>query len=87
VSLETQNGRASAIHIALPWRGLFPDPDAVINANDRAHVAGYFGARFAPVITSTIYMQKPVDYALAGEQYSFKSGRASGRGLRHAFGE
>jgi hypothetical protein len=39
-------------------------------------------------ITSTNIIQKPVDYALAGEQDSpVRRGRAAGRGLRHTFGE
>lgn len=38
-------------------------------------------------ITSTNIIQKPVDYALAGDQMTFKSGRARGRALTHAFGE
>jgi hypothetical protein len=39
-------------------------------------------------ITSTNIIQKPVDYALAGDQdYPVRRGRAAGRGLKHTFGE
>ena len=49
-------------------------------------------------IASTVTLQLPVDYALAGEQnnapvgqrkgrLTFKTGRAQGRALRHTFNE
>lgn len=38
-------------------------------------------------IISTNMLQKPVNCVLAGQQVSFKTGRAAGKALRHAFGE
>jgi hypothetical protein len=38
-------------------------------------------------IISTNMLQNPVNCVLAGEQVSFKTGRAAGKALRHAFGE
>ena len=41
-------------------------------------------------VTATTVLQKPVDYALAGDQdqkMPFKSGRLAGRAMRHAFNE
>jgi hypothetical protein len=67
MAVETADERSSAIHLALPWRGMFPAPDGVLNANNRAHAAGFFGAFMTPVITSTSILQLPVDYQLAGE--------------------
>lgn len=37
--------------------------------------------------TSNQVLNLPVDCVLAGQQVSFKNGRAAGRALRHAFGE
>lgn len=97
MSISNVNERSSAIHVGLPWRGLFPVPDAQLNGNDRAHIATFFGAHLSPLLTSTGTLQKPVDYALAGEQDEeggkwrvagvFRPGRAGGRNLRRVFGE
>jgi hypothetical protein len=89
VSIDTVGERGSAIHVGLPWRGMFPMPtgDLVINGNERAHIAGFFAGHMSPAITSTAVLHKPVDYVLAGDQHSFKSGRARGRAMSHAFGE
>ena len=42
-------------------------------------------------ITSTAIIQKPVDYALAGDQNdqgrTVRSGRLAGSAMKHAFGE
>jgi hypothetical protein len=67
MSLSTATERNSAIHVGLPWRGMFPFADSLLNANDRAQVAGFVGIHFSPVITSTAVLQNPVDYQLAGE--------------------
>jgi hypothetical protein len=86
MSIASVNERISAVHVGLPWRGLFPIPDAQINANDRAHVATFMGLHFTPVITSTTKLELPVDYQMAGD-LPIRAGRAGGRGLRHTFGE
>lgn len=38
-------------------------------------------------VTSTLAIQKPINCVMIGTQLSFKTGRASGRNLRRAFGE
>lgn len=43
------------------------------------------GRKLEKAITSTSIIQKPVDYALAGDQMERK--RLAGRAMRHAFGE
>ena len=43
------------------------------------------GRKLERAITGTNIMQKPVDYALAGEQFDRK--RLGRRALQHAFGE
>ena len=37
--MDTQDKRASAVYVALPWRGLLPLPDGALNQGDRQHVA------------------------------------------------
>lgn len=85
----SRSERAGAIHLALPWRGMFPETDGGINANDRAILATMYGARFSTPITSTRLLHKPVDYALAGDQQDgpVRKGRMIGRGLRRIFNE
>ena len=87
MAITTQDQRASAVHVALPWRGLFPVPDGSINANNRAQAGMMFGDRFSPVVTSTTRLQLPINCVMAGEQVGFKTGRFSGRGLRRVFRE
>jgi hypothetical protein len=88
MSLATANERAAAVHIALPWRGLLPIPDGAISPNDRAQAANHLGINLTPVITSTLILQKPVDYALAGQQdMPTRKGGALGRALRRIFNE
>ncbi len=89
------NERISAVHVGLPWRGLFPIPDGTLNGNDRAHVATFFGADFTPLITSTERLQMPVDCVLAGNQtdengrsaLDTRKGHAHYRALRGIFRE
>lgn len=39
MALDTQDKRAAAIHVGLPWRGLLPQPDAgALDAGDRQQV-------------------------------------------------
>lgn len=53
-----------------------------------AGAATVVGAKMERAITSTNIMQKPIDYALAGDQDNLvRRGRAAGRALRRAFGE
>lgn len=85
--LANVNDRSSAIHVGLPWRGLFPAPDGSINANDRAHAATFLGARMTPLITSSTILQQPVDCVMAGNQKEFKGGRAHLGALRGIFNE
>ena len=42
MAIDTRNKRASAIGVSLPWRGLFPLPDAVISVDDRVLLGGYY---------------------------------------------
>ena len=37
--MDTQDKRASAVHVTLPWRGLLPLPDGALNQGDRQQVA------------------------------------------------
>ena len=53
MALDTQDKRAAAIHVGLPWRGLLPQPDAgALKEGDRQQVAYY--ARVA-IATGTTY--------------------------------
>lgn len=85
----TRNDRSSAIHVALPFRGQWPRVEGLPDAKDRAQSVHLYRGVVAQEfdITSTQVLHKPVDYVLAGQQHSFKPGRASGRALSHAFGE
>ena len=67
MSLLTENQRESAVHVGLPWRGLYPVSDGYTNGNDRGFIASFYGERLSPLIISTNTIQKPVDYWLAGE--------------------
>ena len=67
MSLITENQRESAVHVGIPWRGLYPVSDGYTNGNDRAFIAAFYAERISPLITSTNTIQKPVDYWLAGE--------------------
>lgn len=85
----TRNERSSAIHVGLPWRGMFPTPGTTASTETRAHAAGMYSAieKFI-AITSTETLHKPVDCVLAGQQHSFKQQtRLRGRAMGHAFGE
>ena len=37
--MDTRDKRASAIHVAMPWRGLLPLPDGALNEGDRQQSA------------------------------------------------
>lgn len=52
-----------------------------------AGVATVTGVAIRRQVISTNMLQKPVNCVLAGEQITFKGGRARGRQLTHAFGE
>jgi hypothetical protein len=39
LALDTRDKRSSAIHVAVPWRGMYPLPDGTIAAPDRYHIA------------------------------------------------
>lgn len=40
MAIDTADKRSSAIHVSLPWRGMYPAPDAAAEDQaDRQHVA------------------------------------------------
>jgi hypothetical protein len=58
MAVDTRNKRSSAVLVGLPWRGLYPDPDGTVAADDRSHAAGLYGgleadapAGTAPTVT------------------------------------
>jgi hypothetical protein len=87
VSLVTVDGRSSAVHVGLPWRGLFPIPDGSLDGLNRRHVAAFYGARLLVTVTSTDNLEMPVDCVMAGNQREFKPGRAHLAALRGIFRE
>lgn len=42
--IDTRADRQAAHRCAIPWARIMPNPDGAVNAADRAHAAGYFGA-------------------------------------------
>jgi hypothetical protein len=85
MAILTPDERASAALVMLPWRNLYPQPDALVSANNRAQAAHMYGNRMSPLITSLSVLQLPVDYQLAGDPP--QKFRAAGRMLRHIFNE
>lgn len=91
-----RNQRSSAISIGLPWRGLYPKPDTTIAKFDRLQIANLYALDPSRVVTSTSYMQLPVNCVLAGDQDDedgkkksplFKPGRAHHGAMRGIFRE
>ena len=54
--MDSRDKRASAVSVALPWRGLLPVPDGSLNQGDRQQ-AGlvYRGIAASNVVPVTIY--------------------------------
>lgn len=86
MALDTQDQRSSAIHIGLPWRGMFPIPDGGLDVNNRAEVVNLFGDHFIPLVTGSDRLQFPVNCVMAGNQL-VRKGYSSSAGLRRIFGE
>lgn len=87
MSLATPDERNSAVHVGLPWRGMFPIPDGALNGLNRRHVAAFYGARLVVTMTSLDNIELPVDCVMAGNQREFKPGRAHFAALRGIFRE
>jgi hypothetical protein len=87
MSLAIRNGRSSAIHVGLPWRGLLPEGDGALSNLDRRQTSGFYAALLLVKMTSTANLQLPVDCVLAGQQREFKPGRAHLAALRGIFRE
>lgn len=68
----TVSGSASAFYVAVGTAAGSSDAEGVTELRQ---------------IVSTAMLQNPVNCVLAGMQVSFKTGRAQGRAMRHAFGE
>lgn len=48
MAIDTQQKRASAVHVSLPWRGLFPLPDAAAETQaDRQQAAHHYSGILA----------------------------------------
>ncbi len=39
MALDTRDKRSAAIHVTLPWRGMFPEPDGTIDIEDMKQIA------------------------------------------------
>jgi len=42
MAVDTRNKRSSAVDVSSPWRTAMPAPNSTIDAQDRAHIAGYY---------------------------------------------
>lgn len=53
MALDTQDNRASALLVTLPWRGLLPQPDGALDQGDRQQVDTMYRGILAeePVVT------------------------------------
>lgn len=42
MAIDSRDKRSSAIHVGLPWRGMYPLPDGTIGQEDRQHAATFY---------------------------------------------
>jgi len=59
MAIDTRDKRASAVHVALPWRGLLPLPDAAAeNQGDRQQTALFYRGILAsaPVVPEGVHL-------------------------------
>ena len=73
MALDSRENRASAVHVGLPWRGLYPIGDGTISQADRQQTAAFYAGVLAggppPAPTVEAYTQAiPPGWRRSGER-------------------
>lgn len=78
MAVDTRSKRASAVHIGSPWRGIWPKPDASMDATDRAQTVFLYSG----FLTGFVEPEQPGDMDIGNYAGALARLRANARRTR-----